>query len=160
MKVYIKPWAEALKCAKKRKKLVDEFNSEFGNQTFILGVSRGVGDWGYIRDAIKETTTVNGVEYTTYTIIHLGAKELAYDACCVEEITPEWLEKHASEFSEEIISTNNTADTWDKKIPEYYETHRITIYKTMDGLHTCFFYVKRISYNGFEETVEDFREIK
>lgn len=31
MKVYIKPWAEALKCAKKQKNLVDEFNSEFGN---------------------------------------------------------------------------------------------------------------------------------
>lgn len=158
MKVYIKPWAEALKCAKKQKNLVDEFNSEFGNQTFILGVSRRVGDWGYIRDAIKETTIVNDVEYTTYTIIHLGAKELIYDACCVEEISPEWLEEHASKFTEEVVTTNNTIDTWDKNL-ESYETHRFTIYKIMDALHTYFFHVRRISYNGFEETVEDFREI-
>nr|DAH10796.1 MAG TPA: hypothetical protein [Caudoviricetes sp.] len=57
-----------------------------------------------------------------------------------------------------MVATNSTVDTWDKNL-ENYETHRITIYKAMDGLHTYFFYVRRISYNGCEETIEDFREI-
>ena len=156
MKVYIKPWAEALKSAKKKKNLVDEFNSEFGNQTFILGVSRRIGDWGYIRDAIKETTTVNGVEYTTYTIIHLGAKELAYDACCVEEITPEWLKEHGEVFAKDgyKVDTSCEPTDWD------YNTHFNIIYKVKDALNTYFFYVHKFYEHGCgNPVITDFREI-
>lgn len=152
MKVYIKPWDDALKSAKKfGKKFIDTVN----DMDYIYSISHRHGDWGHVVEAKKD---ISGrfVFYTTY---YKGRESFIYPACCVEEVTPEWLEEHASKFSEEIISTDSTADTWDKKILEYYETHRITIYKVMDGLHTCFFYVKRISYNGFEETVEDFREI-
>ncbi len=156
MKVYIKPWAEALKSAKKQKNLVDEFNSEFGNQTFILGVSRTIGDWGYIRDAIKETTTVNGVEYTTYTIIHLGAKEFAYDACCVEEITPEWLEEHGEVFAKDgyKVDTSCELTDWD------YNEHFNIIYKVKNTLNTYFFYVHKFYEHGCgSPVITDFREI-
>lgn len=153
MKVYIKPWEEALKSAKEfDEKLVDTVDG----MDYIVGISRQYGDWGHIMEAEKD----NNGKFDCYITYYNGTESFSYPTCCIEEITPEWLEEHASKFSEEIISTDSTANTWDKKILEYYETHRITIYKFMDGLHTCFFYVKRISYNGLEEIVEDFREIK
>ena len=87
-----------------------------------------------------------------------------YPVCCAEEITPDWLEEHASKFAEEVINTNSTADTygdtWGESFKNY-KTYRITIYKVMNAFRTYFFYVKRISYNnGYGEAVEDFREIK
>lgn len=149
MKVYIKPWVEALEEAKKH----EGFVNFFPDHAEILGIPRYIGDWGHICTVTKKSDD----EYTSYTVVHSRSKDVGftYDACCVEEITPDWLEEHASKFTEEVITTDSTADTWDKS-----ETHRITIYKAMDALHTYFFHVKRISYNnGYGEAVEDFREI-
>lgn len=148
MKVYIKSWVEALKEAKKH----EGFVNFFPDRAEILGVSRRMGDWGHICTVMKNSDD----EYTSYTVIRSRSKDIGftYDACCVEEITPEWLEEHASKFTEEVITT----DAWDKNF-EIYEIHRTTIYKAVDGMHAYFFYVKRVSYNGCEETVEDFREI-
>lgn len=147
MKVYIKSWVEALKEAKKH----EGFVNFFPDRAEILGVSRRIGDWGHICTVMKNSDD----EYTSYTVIRSRSKDIGftYDACCVEEITPEWLEEHASKFSEEVF----TIDTWDNF--ENYETHRITIYKAIEAKRAYFFYVKRVSYNGCEETVEDFREI-
>lgn len=151
MKVYIKSWKEALKSAKEfGKRLVDTV----GDRDYILSLSHRHGDWGHIVEAKKD---ISG-KFVFYTTYYKGAENFIYPACCVEEITPEWLEKHASKFAEEVVATNSTVDIWDKNL-ENYETHRITIYKAMDGLYTYFFYVRRISYNGCEETIEDFREI-
>ena len=152
MKVYIKPWVEALKEAKKH----EGFVNFFPDHAEILGVSRRMGDWGHICTVMKNSDD----EYTSYTVIRSRSKDIGftYDACCAEEITPKWLEEHASKFAEEVVTTNSTVDTWDKNL-DNYETHRITIYKATDGMHAYFFYVKRVSYNGCEETVEDFREI-
>lgn len=148
MKVYIKPWVEALKEAKKH----EGFVNFFPDRAEILGVSRRMGDWGHICTVMKNGDD----EYTSYTVIRSRSKDIGftYDACCAEEITPKWLEEHASKFGEEVFTT----DTWDNNF-ENYEIHRITIYKAVDGMHAYFFYVKRVSYNGCEETVEDFREI-
>lgn len=141
MKVYIKPWKEALECAEKENTALVQ---NFDNCTRIFNISQRCGDWGHILEATKDG------EY--YTIKGYG---FIYPSCCVEEITPEWLEEHVSKFAEEVITT----DTWDKNF-EIYEIHRITIYKAIEAKHDCFFYVKRVSYNGLEEVVKDFREIK
>lgn len=148
MKVYIKSWVEALKEAKKH----EGFVNFFPDRAEILGVSRRMGDWGHICTVMKNSDD----EYTSYTVICSRSKDIGftYDTCCVEEITPNWLEEHASKFSEEVF----TIDTWDNNF-ENYETHRITIYKAIEAKRAYFFYVKRVSYNGCEETVEDFREI-
>lgn len=147
MKVYIKPWAEALEEAKKH----EGFVNFFPDRAEILGVSRRVGDWGHICTVIKHSDN----EHTSYTVVRSRSKDIGftYDACCVEEITPEWLEEHALVFIEDIIPTNSTANTQD------YTTYCITIYKATDALHDYFFYVNRVSYNG-KVVDEDFIEIK
>ena len=147
MKVYIKPWEEALKCAK-------EFDEELVNTIdgtdYIFGIHYPYGDWGHIVETKKE----NNGKFDYYNV------GFYYPACCAEEITPDWLEEHASKFAEEVINTNSTADTWGNSFKNY-KTHRITIYKVMNAFRTYFFYVKRISYNnGYGEAVKDFREIK
>lgn len=148
MKVYIKPWEEALKSAKEfDERLVDIVDGS----DYIDGIRYPFGHWGHIVETQKE----NNGKFDYY---HVGYNN--YPACCAEEVTPEWLEEHADKFAEEIISTNNTENTWDKSNLENYETHRVTIYKAIKMLHTYFFYVKRVSFNGFDEVVEDFREIK
>ena len=152
MKIYIKPWAEALKCAKESN--VEYLTDTLNGIDLILGVSHRHGDWGEILEAKKGSNE----EFDYYTTYYHGVESFVYPACCVVEITPECLEKYASKFSEEIITTNNTLNTWDRNL-EDYEIHRITIYKAKDPLHSYFFYVKRISYNGLKEIVEDFREI-
>lgn len=110
----------------------------FDNYTRIFCIPQNTGDWGHILEATKEGG---------YYIIK-GQYEFIYPACCVEEITPEWLEENADKFHEEVIHA------------DYDTTHFITIYKAMNGLHTYFFYVKYVSYYGCEKDVEDFREIK
>lgn len=153
MKVYIKPWAEALKSAKEFDK---RFVDTVGGISYIWGIPHRHGNWGHIVEADKG----NNGEFNYYDSYCNKTLSFSCPACCVEEITPEWLEEHASQFTEEVITTDSTVDTWDKSL-ESYKTHRITIYKAMDALHTYFFYVKRISYNnGYGEAVEDFREIK
>lgn len=150
MKVYIKPWEEALKSA-------EEFDERFvdtvdvDGMEYIVGISRQYGDWGHIIEAEKDI----GGTFDRYITYYNGTESFSYPPCCAEEITPKWLEEHASKFGEEVFTT----DTWDNNF-ENYKIHRITIYKAVDGMCAYFFYVKRVSYNGCEETVEDFREIK
>ena len=152
MKVYIKPWVEALKEAKKH----EGFVNFFPDRAEILGVSRRMGDWGHICTVMKHSDD----EHTSYTVVRSRSKDIGftYDACCVEEITPNWLEEHALVLIEDIISTDSTTNTRDKS-PKDYKTYRITTYKATDALHAYFFNVLRVSYNGCAETVEDFREI-
>lgn len=153
MKVYIKPWEEALKSTKEfDERLVD---TTVDGVDFILGILRQSGDWGYIVEAEKNDDD----KFDYYTTYYKNTKRFTYPACCVEEITPEWLEEHALIFIEDIISTNSTTNTRNKRLKDY-KTYRITIYKATDALHTYFFNVRRVSHNGLEETVEDFREIK
>jgi hypothetical protein len=137
MKVYIKPWKEASECAKEANTLLVDTSDDGTRILSILSVTQQAGDWGHITEATKD-----GKYYTAE-----GRYSFIYPACCVEEITPEWLEQNADKFKEEIISNG-------------YDTSVIIIYKVIDALNTYFFYVKRVSYNGCEETVEDFREIK
>lgn len=153
MKVYIKPWVEALKEAKKH----EGFINFFPDRAEILGISRRMGDWGHIRTVMKHSDN----EHTSYTVVRSRSKDIGftYDACCVEEITPDWLEEHALILIENIISTDSTANTRDKSL-KGYKTYRITTYKATDALHAYFFNVLRVSHNGLEEVVEDFREIK
>ena len=138
MKVYIKPWKEASECAKEANTLLVDTSDDGTRILSILSVTQQAGDWGHIIEATKD-----GKYYTAE-----GRYSFIYPACCVEEITPEWLEQNADKFKEEIISNG-------------YDTSFIIIYKVIDALNTYFFYVKRVSsYNGCEEVVEDFREIK
>lgn len=140
MKVYIKPWEEALKSTKEfDERLVDTINGI----DYIIGISHRHGDWGHIVEAKTDSNS----RFDYYTTYYKGEESFTYPIYCVEEITPEWLEQNADKFKEEIISNG-------------YDTSFITIYKVIDALNTCFFYVKRVSYNGCEEVVEDFREIK
>lgn len=156
MKVYIKPWAEALKSAKEFDKRFDKrFVDTIGDIDYIIGISHRHGDWGHIVEAKKD----NNSRFDYYTTYYKDKESFAYPACCIEEITPEWLEEHASKFAEEMIVTESASSVWDKDLTNY-KIYRVTIYKAMDGLHTYFFYVKRISYNSCEEIVEEFREIK
>lgn len=148
MKVYIKPWKEASECAKEANTLLVDTSDDGTRILGILSVTQQAGDWGHITEATKD-----GKYYTAE-----GRYSFIYPACCVEEITPELLEEHASKFAEETIVTESASSAWDKDFTNY-KIYRITIYKAVDGMHAYFFYVKRVSYNGCEETVEDFREI-
>ena len=62
MKVYIKPWEEALKSAK-------EFNERFvdvvDGMEYIIGISCRYGDWGHIVEA-KKSNDDKFDNYTTY----------------------------------------------------------------------------------------------
>lgn len=151
MKVYIKPWVEALKEAKKHKGLVDFFP----DRALILGVSRRTGDWGHVRTVTKNSDGVR----TSYTVIRPRFNDTGfiYDECCVEEITPEWLEKNAEVFSEKEIII--PSDNWCN------DKHRIVIYKHGDHLNTFFFYVEWFYLDSGDESlrgwqVEKFVEIK
>ena len=112
MKVYIKPWEEALKSAKEfGKRLVDTV----GDRDYIFSLSHRHGDWGHIVEAKKD---ISG-KFVFYTTYYKGTENFIYPACCVEEITPEWLEENASVLIEDIISTDSTANTWDKSLKDY-----------------------------------------
>lgn len=145
MKVYIKPWAEALKCAKKaNKKFVDKYTGNF----YILNISRRAGDWGRIVEAIKEENY-----YTTDS----DRYPFTYPACCVEEITPDWLEEHGEIFAKDryIVDTSCELTDWD------YSHHFNIIYKVKDTLNTYFFYVHKFYEHGCgNPVITDFREIK
>lgn len=133
MKVYIKPWAEALKCAKESG--VEHLVDTFDGIDLILGVPHRQGDWG----RILETKKGSNEEFDYYTTYYRGEESFVYPACCVEEITPEWLEEHGEVFSEkEIIIPFDTwcFDTWCK------DKYRIVVYKFHDHLKDYFFYVE------------------
>lgn len=149
MKVYIKPWEEALKSAKEfDERLVDAVDG----MEYIFGISCRYGDWGHIVEAKEISGTFD--HYTTY---YNGTESFSYPACCIEEITPEWLEKHAEVFAKDryIVDTSCELTDWD------YSHHFNIIYKVKDTLNTYFFYVHKFYEHGCgDPVITDFREIK
>lgn len=98
-------------------------------------------------------------EHTSYTVVRSRSKDigLTYDACCVEEITPEWLEEHAEVFAKDryIVDTSCELTDWD------YSHHFNIIYKVKDAFNTYFFYVHKFYEHGCgNPVITDFREIK
>ena len=150
MKVYIKPWEEALKSAKKSdKRLVDTVDGI----DFILGILPQYGDWGHIVEAKKN----NNGKFVSYTTYDNGTESFSYPACCAEEITPEWLEEHGEIFAKDryIVDTSCELTDWD------YSHHFNIIYKVKDTLNTYFFYVHKFYEHGCgNPVITDFREIK
>ena len=150
MKVYIKPWKEALKSAKEfDKRFVDTVDG----MEYIIGISRRYGDWGHIVEAKKDISDT----FDRYTTYYNGTESFSYPACCVEEITPEWLEKHAEVFAKDryIVDTSCELTDWD------YSHHFNIIYKAKDALNTYFFYVHKFYEHGCgDPVITDFREIK
>lgn len=146
MKVYIKPWKEASECAKEANNfLVD--TSDDGRILSILNVTRQAGDWGYIIEATKKSRY-----YTAE-----GRYSFSYPACCVEEITPDWLEEHGEIFAKDryIVDTSCELTDWD------YSQHFNIIYKVKDAFNTYFFYVHKFYEHGCgNPVITDFREIK
>lgn len=150
MKIYIKPWEEALKSAK-------EFNERFvdtvDGMEYIIGISCRYGDWGHIVEAKKS----NDDKFDNYTTYYNGTESFAYPTCCVEEITPEWLEEHAEVFAKDryIVDTSCELTDWD------YSHHFNIIYKVKDAFNTYFFYVHKFYEHGYgNPVITDFREIK
>lgn len=150
MKVYIKPWEEALKSAK-------EFNERFvdavDGMEYIVGISCRYGDWGHIVEAEKD---ISGT-FDRYTTYYNGTESFSYPTCCVEEITPEWLGEHAEVFAKDryIVDTSCELTDWD------YSQHFNIIYKVKDAFNTYFFYVHKFYEHGCgNPVITDFREIK
>lgn len=150
MKVYIKPWEEALKSAK-------EFNEKFvdtvDGMEYIIGISCRYGDWGHIVEAKKG---ISGT-FDRYTTYYNGTECFSYPTCCVEEITPEWLGEHAEVFAKDryIVDTSCELTDWD------YSQHFNIIYKVKDAFNTYFFYVHKFYEYGYgNPVITDFREIK
>lgn len=78
MKVYIKPWKEALKSAKEfDKRFVDTVDG----MEYIMGISCRYGDWGHIVEAEKD----NDGTFDRYIAYYNGTESFSYPACCVEE---------------------------------------------------------------------------
>ena len=150
MKVYIKPWEEALKSAKKSdKRLVDTVDG----MDYILNISPRYGDWGHIVEAKKGKNAT----FDYYISYDNGTESFSYPACCAEEITPEWLEEHGEIFAKDryIVDTSCELTDWD------YSHHFNIIYKVKDTLNTYFFYVHKFYEHGCgNPVITDFREIK
>ena len=150
MKVYIKPWEEALKSAKEfDKRFVDTVDG----MEYIFGISCRYGDWGHIVEAEKDISDT----FDRYITYYNGTESFSYPACCVEEITPEWLGEHAEAFAKDryIVDTSCELTDWD------YSQHFNIIYKVKDAFNTYFFYVHKFYEHGCGNLViTDFREIK
>ena len=146
MKVYIKPWEEALECAKKAdKKFVDKYTGNF----YILNISRRAGDWGRIVEAIKEEN---------YYTSDIDRYPFTYPACCVEEIDSAWLDAHAEIIDEQVVS--QTIQYTDDEPFVLGQDYIFIIYKIRDGVKKYFFYVKRISNDMIIGNAEKIIEIK
>lgn len=150
MKVYIKPWEEALKSTKEfEKRFVDTVDG----MEYIIGISCRYGDWGHIVEAKKD---ISGT-FDRYTTYYNGTESFAYPACCVEEITPEWLEEHAEVFAKDRYIVDTSYERTDCDCCQHFNI----IYKVKDTLNTYFFYVHKFYERGCENPViTDFREIK
>lgn len=150
MKVYIKPWEEALKSAKEfDERLVDTVDGI----DFILGILPQYGDWGHIVEAERSHNSA----FDYYTADYDSTESFTYPTCCVEEITPEWLEEHAEVFAKDryIVDTSCELTDWD------YSHHFNIIYKVKDAFNTYFFYVHKFYEHGCgNPVITDFREIK
>lgn len=144
MKVYIKPWEEALKSAK-------EFDEELVNTVdgadYIYGIRYPFGDWGHIVETKKE----NNGKFDYYDV------GFYYPACCVEEITPDWLEEHGEVFAKDGYEVDTSCELTDWDCNEHFNI----IYKVKNTLNTYFFYVHKFYEHGCgNPIVTDFREIK
>lgn len=149
MKVYIKPWAEALKSTKEfDERLVDTVDGT----NSIYNISYLFGDWGNIVEAKKD----NNGNFDYYTTYYKGVESFIYPACCVEEITPDWLEKHAEVFAKDGYKVDASCELtdWD------YNHHFNIIYKVKNAFNTYFFYVHKFYEHGCgNPVITDFREI-
>ena len=151
MKVYIKPWEEALKSAK-------EFNERFvdavDGMEYIIGISCRYGDWGHIVEAEKDISST----FDRYTTYYNGTESFSYPACCVEEIDSAWLDAHAEIIDEQVVS--QTIQYTDDEPFVLGEDYTFIIYKVRDGAKKYFFYVKRISNDMIIGKAEKIIEIK
>lgn len=151
MKVYIKPWKEALKSAKEfDEKLVDAVDG----MDYIVGISRQYGDWGHIVEAEKD---ISGT-FDRYTTYYNGTESFSYPACCVEEIDSAWLDAHAEIIDEQVVS--QTIQYTDDEPFVLGEDYIFIVYKVRDGAKKYFFYVKRISNDMIIGKAEKIIEIK
>lgn len=151
MKVYIKPWAEALKCAKETNK--ERFVNTFDGIDYILAISHRQGDWGKVVEAKKG----DNEEFDYYTTYYRGQESFAYPACCVEEITPDWLEEHGEVFAKDGYKVDTSCELTDWDCSQHFNI----IYKVKDTLNTYFFYVHKFYEHGCgNPVITDFREIK
>lgn len=151
MKVYIKPWEEALKSAKEfDKRFVDTVDG----MEYIIGISCRYGDWGHIVEAEKDINDT----YDRYITYYNGTESFSYPACCVEEIDSAWLDAHAEIIDEQVVS--QTIQYTDDEPFVLGEDYIFIVYKVRDGAKKYFFYVKRISNDMIIGKVEKIIEIK
>ena len=151
MKVYIKPWGEALKSAKEfDKRFVDTVDG----MEYIIGISCRYGDWGHIVEAEKD---ISGT-FDRYTTYYNGTESFSYPACCVEEIDSAWLDAHAEIIDEQVVS--QTIQYTDDEPFVLGQDYIFIVYKVRDGAKKYFFYVKRISNDMIIGKAEKIIEIK
>ena len=151
MKVYIKPWEEALKSAKEfDERLVDTVDG----MEYIIGISCRYGDWGHIVEAEKD---ISGT-FDRYTTYYNGTESFSYPACCVEEIDSAWLDAHAEIIDEQVVS--QTIQYTDDEPFVLGQDYIFIVYKVRDGAKKYFFYVKRISNDMIIGKAEKIIEIK
>jgi hypothetical protein len=151
MKVYIKPWEEALKSAKEfDERLVDTVDGI----DFILGILPQYGDWGHIVEAKKD----NNGKFVNYTTYYNGTENFSYPACCVEEIDSAWLDAHAEIIDEQVVS--QTIQYTDDEPFVLGQNYIFIVYKVKDGAKKYFFYVKRVSNDMTMSDAEKIIEIK
>ena len=151
MKVYIKPWEEALKSAKEfDERLVDAVDG----MEYIVGISCRYGDWGHIVEAEKD---ISGT-FDRYTTYYNGTESFSYPACCVEEIDSAWLDAHAEIIDEQVVS--QTIQYTDDEPFVLGQDYIFIVYKVRDGAKKYFFYVKRISNDMIIGKAEKIIEIK
>lgn len=151
MKVYIKPWKEALKSAKEfDKRFVDTVDG----MDYIVGISRQYGDWGHIVEAKKD---ISGT-FDRYITYYNGTESFSYPLCCVEEIDSAWLDAHAEIIDEQVVS--QTIQYTDDEPFVLGQDYIFIVYKVRDGAKKYFFYVKRISNDMIIGKAEKIIEIK
>jgi hypothetical protein len=151
MKVYIKPWEEALKSAKEfDERLVDTVDGI----DFIFGILPRCGDWGHIVEAKKS----NNGKFDYYTTYYNGTENFSYPACCVEEIDSAWLDAHAEIIDEQVVS--QTIQYTDDEPFVLGQDYIFIIYKVRDGVKKYFFYVKSVSNDMIIGNAEKIIEIK
>ena len=151
MKVYIKPWEEALKAAKE----FDERDVDaIEGRDYILGISHQHGDWGHIVEAKKDSNS----RFSYYITYYKGEESFAYPAYCVEEIDSAWLDAHAEIIDEQVVS--QTIQYTDDEPFILGQDYIFIVYKVRDGAKKYFFYVKRISNDMIIGDAEKIIEIK
>lgn len=151
MKVYIKPWEEALKSAKEFDK---RFIDTVDGMEYIIGISCRYGDWGHIVEAEKD---ISGT-FDLYITYYNGTESFSYPACCVEEIDSAWLDAHAEIIDEQVVS--QTIQYTDDEPFVLGQDYIFIIYKVRDREKKYFFYVKRISNDMIIGKAEKIIEIK